>query len=189
MEKFWFSTAGGVFAICGGLIGANAAISHGSGNYSFWIGPLAIAVYAAAAIGVACLICGLYRIRGPRRHHSQFTAEASTNHYRTLGDDVLREIRKLSVAPKLTWAQRQRLLEPYLGMTVRVSGLVVDVGEWARSYSRVEVRTRVRKLIVFMDFSHNDAFHQYLSIVTPGKKFTALGEINRIEPGKIYLSN
>src|SRR5882762_2410243 len=114
MEKLWFKTAGASFVLSVSLILADATRSNGNPNYSFWVNPLAVGAYATAAIGFFSLVCGLVSMRLMRGRF-------------VLGEGALRRISEISGAPGYTGAEKQRLLEPYFKMLIKITGTVFDV--------------------------------------------------------------
>lgn len=190
MEKFWFNTAAASFAMCAGLIGADAIRGTGDPHYSFWFSPLAFGIYVSAAIGAISLVCELGIIWGRGRLGTEFSdtlTPVGSGPLLTEGD--LRDIRRISAASRYTRAQKQRLLAPYYGRRIRITGTVVEVGEWTGSSSRVTVRTSVRKLTALMDFSNRHTFDLYLSILVPKRRVAVIGEIEQIEANSILLKN
>jgi len=198
MQKLWFGAAGTSFGLCVALIGVDAARNESNPYYSLWGSPLAAGVYVTAAIGFGSLICALFNLRFPdlgrRRLREQARVKFPHQPSSAQGNDVLGEyhlkrIKKISAASGYTRAEKQRLLASYYGRRIQISGIVVEVGEWAGSSSRVTVRTCVRNFTAFMNFSDRETFDRYLSILGPRQQVTVVGQIEQMEPNSIVLVN
>jgi hypothetical protein len=79
------------------------------------------------------------------------------------------------------------MLKDFIGMRIRVSGTVAQVGERTGSPSQVTITTHVCDLSVFMSFSRRDRLDYPLSIITLGAPMTAVGKIKQIGPDGILL--
>jgi hypothetical protein len=175
MAKLSSKATVGAFALCGCFISADATLIDGRPNYSLWVNPLAVGAYATAAIGIVGMTCGIFiALSSPRRRI-------------VLGDDHLRDIWRTSTDSGYTWARKKLMLKDYLGMRIRVSGTVVEVGERTGSPSGVTITTHVCDLTVFMSFSRKGRLNYPLSIFTLGAPVAAVGKIKQIGPNGILL--
>jgi hypothetical protein len=180
MKNLWYGAAATAVTFCGGWFGTDALRSNGNAHYSFWVCPLGFCAYASAVIAVLSLVCGLYDIRFP---------DLGRRRPQVLDESELIRIRRISDEPGSTRAQKQPLYEFYLRRRIRISGTVVDVGEWTGSSSRVKVRTNVGGFTAFMYFSDKSTFVQHLRMLPPETHLTAIGKIKDIESNKITLVN
>jgi hypothetical protein len=177
-NNLWFTIAATAITICVGLLSVDALRGSGDPHYSFWVSPLAFGAYVTIVIGAISLICGLYNIAFP-----------DLSRKRPRGEDDLIRIRDISADSRYTWAQKQPLLEFYLGLRIQISGTIVEVGEWTGYSSRVTVRTSVRNYTVLLDFTDKRTFDQRLRVLAPRTHVTAIGEIMHIEPNGIVLGD
>jgi hypothetical protein len=196
MQKLWFAAVGTSFGLCVTLIGVDAARNESSPHYSLWGSPLAVGVYVTAAIGFVSLICALFNLRFPDLSRGRLREQGkekvaivltSERSSLTLGEDNLRRIKEISAARRNTGAEKQRLLAPYIGRRMQITGIVIDVSKWNGSSSLVTVRPYIRNFTASMNFSDKDTFDQHLEILTAKTQVTVIGTIEQIGPNGISL--
>lgn len=197
-QPYWLWSGGVSFALGAALIGVAAAFDTTRASFPFWTSGITVSAYVAFSIAPICLACALREIRfplaasssQPRENEREWTPASSTL-ARTSEHTFIEDTPKTltSVFKRHTSAQAQKLLEPYYGQWMPVSGTLGDVGEWTDSHSRVTFQSSFREPAVIMIFRDKDVFDRRLSILRPGTRITVIGQIERINFSSVQITN
>ena len=195
--SYWLWSAGTSFTLCCALIGADALVDTAKPQFSLFTNPLAILVYCTAVASLACLICQIrdvpfpFAVRGARHEKAWFIGSAesagSTRDPRVFVEKTPREF--MAAFKGRTSAEAARIFAPYKNQRMKLSGILLDVGDWTGSCAQAEIRPYARRPTILAAFSDEEVFLRQLCILGSGTHLTIMGEIERIEPGRIVLTN
>jgi hypothetical protein len=197
-DSYWLWSAGTSFLLCSALVGADAVVYAAKPSFSLWASPIAFLAYGTAVAGLASLICQIrsvafpFAARSARREKAWLiTASAdiaeSVRGGRFFVEKDPREF--MAVFKGRTSAEVARILAPYYNQTMRVSGVLDDIGDWTGSCALVEIIPYSRRPTIFATFGDKEVFDRQLSILDSGTRLTVTGRIERIEPTRIVLTD
>lgn len=217
-QPYWLWSGGISFALGAALVGVAGALDAARTHFSFWTSAITIFAYIAFSVALICLACAIREINFPfaakslqswefkgreRSLNSRPYSRTRLDHTPGAGaqasiaqpgpiERIFAEVTPKSLIAmfrKHTSAQAQRLLKPYYGQWIRVSGTLGDVGEWTGSNSKVVFQSSFREPAVLMIFTDQDIFDKSLSILRAGTHITVIGQIDRIDSVSVQLTN
>jgi hypothetical protein len=205
-QPYWLWTGGVSFALGAALIGVAGAFDTTRASFPFWTSGITISAYVAFSISLSCFVCALRELRfplaansepretkqewsmDPRAHSGNLeNGTRSTSGERTFTEVTPKEL--ISVFKSHTSAQAQKLLEPYYGQWLPVSGTLGDVGAWTDSHSMVTFHPSFRAPSVIMIFRDKDVFDRRLSTLRPRTRITVVGRIERINGSSLQITD
>jgi hypothetical protein len=189
-QPYWLWSGSIFFGLSVALAGVNEKIGTPGAHSVPWAGSFMIAAYVAMVACLTCLACSLRRVPFPfsgRRTKGADAIGSTDSSGRIVDADAPRKL--AAMCKNRTAAQAEKVLRPYYGRVIMISGQLVDVSEWMIDYSQVEVRLGSRDPRVFMHFTNPATFDSVLSKLRPGTRITVTGVIAEIRESSITITD
>lgn len=181
--------AGAALAAAGALLGLD--LIHGSdhAHHSAWANPLAYWAYAAVTIGVIALClaahCASSAFHATDRPGWIIVADSPDDlKPDSIGNGFRRErIRDILQRFKYnTPEEARRILRPYVGRWIRITGVVHYPGPWNADHAKVEIRSGSRHPNLVMKFCYMPTYDRDVAGLRRGRRVTVIGRIEDIGP-------
>lgn len=189
-QPYWL-WSGSFFLVLGvALVGADEKFGTSGARSMSWTGLFMVTAYVAVAAAVACLVCALRDISFPfavGKTKGENAIDLSDPSGCIVDPDAPRKLASLS--KHRTAAQARRLLWPYYGRPIVISGQVTGVSDWMISYSEVVVKLGPRDPRIFMHFTDQATFDGVLSKLGLGTRISVTGEIAVITESSITITD